>query len=610
MTPDGFAYFERKAIGGAASVCVGECAVDSLYGRHGTPSLVLDQPKAAYSFNRLTTMISRHGAVASAELMHAGWAANGGDTPPGPAFAPVDTFVHGREIPAMPEEIIERTINAFAEAAAFAKRCGFGMVTIHAGHGWLLHQFMSPLTNTRKDRWGGSAIENRMRLPLAVVEAIRRKVGPDFPIEIRISGSECYDGGYGIEEGVAFAKMLDGKVDLIHVSAGNYSVDEVFTVTHPSIFLEDGCNVKYAAEIKRHVATPVATVGALSDPGQMEEIIASGKADVVEVARGLIADPDLPNKARKGNAGEIRKCLCCLSCFSDLLSRGQFYCAINPELGHELEMRHPLPPVRKKKVLVVGGGVAGMQAALTCAQQGHETILWEKTDRLGGVLLCEERVPFKKRLANYLDYQAKQVYKAGVNIRLNTEATPALAADLEPDAIIAALGARPVVPSIPGIEGKSVMSAVEAYAAPGRIGNTSVIIGAGLVGLELAVYLSQLGKRVAVLEATERVSDGGNFLHMKGVFVQLKKYGVNIEFSIKAIEISPRGALCVKNGVQRLYPADTVIYAIGMKPFQDEAAAFGRAAPEFYQIGDCLSAKNIINATSAGFNAARNVGRV
>jgi 2,4-dienoyl-CoA reductase-like NADH-dependent reductase (Old Yellow Enzyme family) len=273
MTPDGFAYYERKAIGGAASVCVGECAVDSLYGRHGTPYHVLDQPKAAYSFNRLTTLISRHGAVPSAELMHAGLAANGGDTPPGPAFAPVDTIVNGRKIPAMPEEIIERTINAYAEAAAFAKRCGFGMVTIHAGHGWLLHQFMSPLTNTRKDKWGGSAVENRMRLPLAIVEAIRRKVGPAFPIEIRISGSECYDGGYGIEEGVAFAKILDGKVDLIHVSAGNYSVDEVFTVTHPSIFLENGCNVKMRPK-SNGCGDPRSNRRRPEDPDLMEEIIA------------------------------------------------------------------------------------------------------------------------------------------------------------------------------------------------------------------------------------------------------------------------------------------------------------------------------------------------
>jgi 2,4-dienoyl-CoA reductase-like NADH-dependent reductase (Old Yellow Enzyme family)/thioredoxin reductase len=615
MTEDGFAYYERKALGGAASVCIGECAVDSLYGRHGSPSLVLDNPKASNSYCRLTTLISRHGAVASAELMHAGWAANGGDTPPGPAFAPVETFVHGRTVPAMPEEIIERTIGAFADAAAFAKRCGFGMVTIHAGHGWMLHQFMSPFTNTRKDKWGGPSVENRMRLPLAIVDAIRKKVGPTFPIEIRISGSECYDGGYGIDEGIAFAKLLDDKVDLIHVSAGNYSVDEVFTVTHPSLFLEDGCNVKYAAEIRKHVKTPVATVGALCDPELMEEIIASGKADVVEAARGLIADPDLPEKARAGRPEEIRKCLRCLNCFSDLLFRGQFYCAVNPELGHELEMRHAMPAPSKKKLLVVGGGVAGMQAALTAAQRGHDVILYEKSGRLGGVLRCEENAPFKKRLEEYLDYQAAQLRKAGVDIRLNTEVTPEAAKALEPDAVIAALGARPVIPDIPGIDGRHVLSAIAAYEAPDSVGGAAVILGGGLVGLELAIFLAQLGKKITVLEMTDRLNDGGNFLHMKGVGVQLKKYKIDIRLSTKALEITEKGVRGQSAGTgngaaEQFYPADTVIYAVGMKPLQDEAAAFGGAAPEFHQVGDCLAAKNIMNATSAGFTAARDVGRV
>ena len=259
----------------------------------------------------------------------------------------------------MNEEFIEYTIGKFAKAAAFAKSCGFGMVVIHGGHGWLLSQFLSPTLNTRKDRWGGPAIENRARLAVAICDAIRKAVGPHFPIEIRISGSEVYPGGYGIDEGIAIAKQLDGHVDLIHVSAGSHEVEEVFTVTHPSMFLPDGVNVKYAAEIKKHVKTPVATVGALGDPALMEEIIASGKADVVEIARGLIADPDIPIKARTGRTGEIRKCLRCLQCFSTLINVGQFYCSINPESGRELEMKSDLPAAHKKKVLIAGGGCRG-----------------------------------------------------------------------------------------------------------------------------------------------------------------------------------------------------------------------------------------------------------
>jgi tRNA-dihydrouridine synthase len=186
-------------------------------------------------------------------------------------------------------------------------------------------------------------------LLVEVLKAMRKAVGPGFPIEVRISGSECYDGGFGIETGIAAAKAMDGYCDLIHVSAGSHEVEQVFTVTHPSMFLSDGCNVQYAAEIKKHVKTPVATVGALVEPELMEEILASGKADVVEVARGLMADPDIPLKARSGREDEIKKCMRCLACFSNLLTEGQFKCAINPEIGHEAEYRFELPrPIRKR----------------------------------------------------------------------------------------------------------------------------------------------------------------------------------------------------------------------------------------------------------------------
>ena len=244
----------------------------------------------------------------------------------------------GEFVPAMPEEVIEETIEAYANAAAFAKFCGFGMVTIHAGHGWLLNQFLDPKVNNRKDQWGGS-LENRCRFPLAIIERIKQKCGRGFPVDIRISGSMCYEGGYGIDEGIAIAKQLDGKVDLIHVSAGSHEVAEVFTITHPSMFLPDGVNVKYAAEIKKHVKTPVATVGALGDPELMEEIIASGQADVVMVARALLADPDMPKKARAGKADEIRPCLRCFECFSGIMTKRQYSCAVNPEIGFEQDFQ-------------------------------------------------------------------------------------------------------------------------------------------------------------------------------------------------------------------------------------------------------------------------------
>ncbi|NLB29921.1 MAG: NADH:flavin oxidoreductase, partial [Clostridiales bacterium] len=274
-TPAGIAYYERKAIGGAASVCIGDAMVDSEISLANGYHILLDDETFDAHLNKLSEAITKHGAVASMELSHGGNASRisyaQGNTIYGPSAC--DTVgikgirIHAEE---MTREIMDRTIKKHVDAALFARRCGFGMITLHGGHGWLLHQFMSDVTNKRTDEYGGS-FENKMRFPLEVIRAVRDALGPDYPIEIRISGSEVFDGGYGIEYGVEIAKALDGLVDLIHVSAGSHEDPTVFTVTHPSMFLPDGVNVKYAAEIKKHVTkSKVATVGALNDPGHLE----------------------------------------------------------------------------------------------------------------------------------------------------------------------------------------------------------------------------------------------------------------------------------------------------------------------------------------------------
>lgn len=608
------AYYERKAMGGAASVATFEGVVDGEFGKGGALHICLDTPNVHRGLSRIAHGIKSHGAVASLELQHTGMFANRdlsffGASSRGIAYGPVEFELDGRIIRPMDEEIIARTIRKFAEGAALAKKVGFGMVTIHAGHGWLLHQFLSPKTNTRKDKWGGPGIENRARIVLAVCDAIRKEVGPEFPIEIRISGSECYDGGYGLDEGIAIAKQLNGHVNLIHVSAGNHEVEEVFAVTHPSMFLEDGCNVKYAAEIRKHVKTPVATVGALTDPDLMEEIIASGQADVVEMARQLFADPDFPNKVRSGNESRARRCIRCLSCFSSQLMYGQPYCAINPESGRELEVKYAIPEAVKKKVLVVGGGVGGMQAALTCKARGHEVILCEKGARLGGVLRCEEDVSFKKNLDHYLDLQAREIDDSDIDLRLNTEVTPEYARKINADVIIAAIGSRPVMPPIPGIDAINAMSAQEAYTSTDKIGKNVVIIGAGLVGVELGLHLIIKGRGVRIVEMTDRISDGGNFLHVLGLKPEIKKRGLEINFNTKAKEIKEDTVVCESPGGEKIFKADTVIYAAGQKPLREEAISMSLCAPEFYQIGDCVTPRNITSATTEAYMIARDIGR-
>jgi len=596
-------------------------SADGELGKGNDGHFCLDSPAKGISrgLANVAFGIRRYGAVASLELAHTGMFANRelavfGARPSGIAYGPALCELGGRVIHPMDEQVLERTIRKFAEGAALAKRCGFGMVTVHAGHGWLLHQFLSPITNTRTDKWGGPKVENRARLVIEVCKAIRKAVGPGFPIEIRISGSECYDGGYGLDEGIAIAKQLDGHVNLIHVSAGNHEVEEAFTAAHPSMFMEDGCNVKYAAEIKKHVKTPVAAIGGLSDPELMEEAIASGKADIVEAARALFADPDLPGKARAGLEKEARRCIRCLSCFSNALQYGQPYCGINPESGRDLEMRYDVPPAIKKKVLVVGGGVGGMQAALTCADRGHEVILCERTSELGGVLRCEKDVSFKQKLGYYLSQQADAVGRAGIDVRLSTEVTPEYADGLNPDVIIAALGAGSIKPKIPGISGANVLSAQAALMKPEKVEENVLILGAGLVGIELGLHLIANGHKVKIVEMLDQASDGGNFLHMLGLNVEMKRLGLEIEFGTRAIAITPTGVICEKGSiekgfVERAIEADTVIYAVGQEPKREQATALGKCAPEFHMIGDCVSSRNMTDATSEAFHIARSIGR-
>ncbi|MDR0813081.1 MAG: FAD-dependent oxidoreductase [Oscillospiraceae bacterium] len=626
------AYYSRKARGGAATVTVGEMMVDWKHGRGGPVNMPLDDPGAIGKLTLLTNGISRYGAVACAELQHAGAFADYSRDDGNKVFSPVarasvkgevahagggsvSDNVHGGEgagdaVLEMTEDEIEYTIQKYAEAALNAKKAGFGMVLVHGGHGWLMSQFLSPHINNRRDKWGGS-LENRVRFPIAVIERIHKLCGKGFPVDFRMSVTEANPDGYGMDEGVAIAEKLDGIADLIHCSAGHHEVQSAFVVTHPSMFLPDGTNLYLAEAVKKRVKnTPVATVGAFTDPAFCEEVIASGRADVIYLARELLADPDFAQKAIDGREDDVTKCVRCFTCFSNLLNTSQFCCAVNPEIGEEEEIRI-LPPVsRKKKVLVIGGGPAGMQAAITATKRGHEVTLIEKNARLGGALMCEESVPFKKKTAEYLSLMARRTKHGGTKVLTNTAFSEELAATESPDVIIAAIGAAPVVPAfIPGYNRANVYSAEQVYRDASLSGQTAVIIGGGLVGTELAIYLAQLGRAVTIVEALPTLTDGGNFLHGLALSVQLRENKVAVRTSTRVLAIEDGGPrVSPEDGAEELLPADTVIYAVGQKPLQLEAIEFAKCAPEFHIIGDCSAPKNIREATRSGYFTAANIG--
>ena len=609
MRKEDIAFHEMRGRGGLASVAIGLGIVD-LIGRTHTKEVTLYDVMSLPSLKECANAFHRHNCNAVMELAHggkyAGARSHGDNTEPYVLGPNDEVNADGVRVKAMTDEDIYRVADCFASAAALVKQAGFDMVLIHGGHGWLLGQFMSPTMNHRTDKWGGS-LENRMRFPLLVIEKIREAVGPNYPIEYRMSGAELIEGGYTIEEGVEMAKVLDGKVDIIHVSAGVHEDDDVFTVTHPSMFIDHGCNVHLAAEIKKHVKTPVATLGGLNDPDMMEEIIASGKADIVELARQSICDPYFPEKAFSGNKDDISKCCRCYTCFYNYLTNRTYACAFNPVVGNELEHKHAFPETTPKKVIVVGGGPGGMEAAITAANRGHSVMLFEKNSRLGGQILSEEFIPFKADMFGFIKVLEKRLKKAGVDVRLNTELTPEAAYEMGADVVITAIGAKPIIPNIPGIDGKNVVTLEALHKAEPEIGQKVVILGGGLVGSECAVYLDGLGKDVTIVEMKDTWAADAYFMHKNALNIYLRSSNVKIHCNTKAKAVTEAGLVCDTPDGEVTFEADTILIAAGMKADRAVADEFYNTAPRVFEIGDCIKAGRVVDAVTLGYYRALDI---
>lgn len=605
MRKEEIAFHENRARGGLAGVAIGLGIVDAI-GRSHTKEVKLYDVMSLPSLKEAANAMHRHNCNAVMELAHGGKFANarGHGSAEGVNIGPNDEINgEGHPVRSMTEEDIYRVADCFGQAAKLVKEAGFDMVLIHGGHGWLLGQFSSPAMNHRTDRWGGS-LENRMRFSLLVIEKVREAVGPDFPIEFRMSGAEFTKGGYGIEEGIEMAKAIDGKVDIIHVSAGVHEDPEVFVRTHPSMFIEHGCNVYLAAEIKKHVKTPVATLGGLNEPDMMEEIIATGKADIIEIARQSICDPYFPEKAFSGNKDDITRCCRCFTCFYNYLTNRTFCCAFNPVVGNELEHKHAFPPTTPKKVIVVGGGPGGMEAAITAAGRGHSVTLYEKNSRLGGQLLSEQYIPFKQDMYNFVKVLEGRLAKSGVDVRLNTELTAEQAAAENADVIITAIGAKPIVPPIPGIDNEKVVGLTALHQPEPALGQKVVILGGGLVGSECAIYLDGLGKDVTIVEMKDDWAADSYFMHKNAMKIYMRDSNIKIHVNTTAKAITDKGLVCQTPEGELVIPADNILLAAGMKADRKTAESFYNAAPRVFETGDCIKAGRVVEAVTTGYYRA------
>jgi len=605
------AFYENRAKGGAATVTVSELVVHPATEGSHMFHLDLKTVGALSSFAYTADAIRRHGAIPSVELSHSGQYAGtyltdkdkkGSLNQWGPSDG---TRPDGLAVKALTEELIQDIVKAYGETAALAKRAGFEMVMVHGGHGWLINQFLSPYFNHRTDQYGGP-LENRVRFAQEVLDSVRNAVGPGFPIEFRLSGSELFEGGYDLNEGIEIAKLLESRIDLLHVSAGTYQ--RGFGITHPSMFLPHGSNVYLAAEIKKHVKVPVATIGGLNDPAMMEEIIASGKADIIEMARALLADPKLPKKVMANRDGDIIHCLRCFTCMAERAMTSTRRCAVNPVIGRELDGMEILPAAIAKKVLVVGGGPGGLQAALTAAQRGHQVILCEKEAQTGGILVSEQAIPFKQEMYQLGTTLTKLAQDAGVEIRCNTEVDEALAAQIKADAIIIAAGSQPIVPAIPGLDNKQVIIVNDYYQKKDQVAPTVVVLGGGQAGCEAAIHLAMEGKSVQLVEMRAELAPDANIRHRPLLLEELKKQGVVVKTSHRGLEVTADGVICEDQaGVRGLVPGKTVICALGQKPRREVVDALFNAAPEVATIGDCVKVSTITTAIYQGNYAALDI---
>lgn len=496
------------------------------------------------------------------------------------------------------EHEILHMIEAYGDGARRARQIGFDAVELLSGVGYLTGQFMSPLTNKRTDRYGGS-FENRMRFLLEAVKNVRRKAGSDYTIMARFSGQFMED-GFTLDDIKRLSQMLESAgVQALDITPGWH--EDLVPMIIPSVPM--GTWVYLAEEVKRVVKVPVVASTRISHLPLAEKILTEGKADMISIARALIADPELPNKAREGQLDEIRPCTACSHCFETMSEESGVVCSVNPRAGREGEYVMA-PAARVKRVFVIGGGPAGMEAAVTAAQRGHQVTLFEKGKELGDQLATTALPPYKEELNQLHRFLVSQVERNNVNIKLNAKATAEAIMGGEPDTVIVATGASPIIPNIPGVEKPKVITAPDALRQPTAVGERVIVIGGGLVGCETAELLAQKGKKVTILEMLGRIANDVGIMTRRFLLRRLREAGIRMETDIKVEEITDEGVKAVRNDKPASFAGDTVVLALGMRANKELADELRGKVRELYLIGDCAEPRRITQAIGEGFETA------
>jgi 2-enoate reductase len=501
-------------------------------------------------------------------------------------------------------EEIDRLVKGFGLSAKIASLAGIDAVEIHGHCGYLIDQFMTTIWNHRTDRYGGN-LEGRLRFPLEIVESIKAGAGRDFPIIFRMSLKHNYKGGREVEESLEIARILEkAGVDAINANVGCY--DAVKGLQYPT-YDPPGSWINFSEAVKKAVRIPVIAVGKLGYPEIAEGILQEGRADFIGLGRALLADPEWPSKVKEGRQDDILMCIGCNECMRMIASSHAIGCAINPLAGREKELAIT-ESEKKKSVLIVGGGPAGMEAARVAASKGNEVTLYEKGDKLGGNLIPVSVPDFKQDVRSLITYLSKQINKLGVKIEMGKEATPELIQRIKPEVLIIATGATPIIPEIPGIEKESVVMAFDVLSGKKEVGETIAVVGGGLVGCELASYLSQKGKKLTIVETGKTLLPDEFEFNRTDLLWVLKEGGVNLLTETQLVEITDDGLVISNNSGTCLLKADTVVLALGLKSEVRLLKALEGKAPEARPIGDCVvPRKRIKTVIWSGFHAARQI---
>jgi len=597
-------HYRLRAAGGPGMVIVEACAV-SPEGVVSPHQARIYDDRFVEGLAKIAQVMRAEGAVPAVQIHHGGRQTSSKvikQKPLAPSPLPCPT-IRG-DVEPLTKEKIQELIHKFGDAAERAVQAGFDLIEIHGAHGYLINQFLSRFSNIREDEYGGD-VEGRTKFALEIVREIRKRIGKDFPLSFKISAQEFVPNGLTVGESIKILKLLVKEgIDVVQVSAGNDATPE--WIAQP-MFMKKACLAGSAGAIKKALNIPVMAVGRINDPLVAERILAEGKADLVCMGRGLLADPELPKKAKEGRLEDIRTCIACNTCMESIFRRGRVECLVNPVLGREKELVFE-PAKERKKVMVVGGGPGGLNVAWVAARRGHDVHLYEKQKFLGGQLLLGSITGYKKELLSLIEFQKRQINRFGVKLHLGQEVTPEMVDKEKPDVVILATGSSPSVPPVEGID-KPIVALYPEALNTGNFGDLKVvIIGGGATGSEVALHLADQGCSVTIVEVLPKVGLQLESMTRKVLLQRLKSRGVRILTETKLQQVKDNGVIVVgKEGKEAFLEADRVVVAIGTKPDNLLYEQIKSKGYEIHRIGDCLEPRSAKAAIYEGAVLGRSI---